>query len=109
MISIPYINDEGDKKEHDPIPLGTGLVSLVVQSREPLLTKTAEESDQLGSVRLDEVKVAESTLFVPFFFADVVAGVISVQSYKQNAFDESHVRRLSTLASSLSVALVSAS
>ena len=108
MISVPYINDEGDKKEHDPIPLGTGLVSLVVQSREPLLTKTAEESDQLGSVRLDEVKVAESTLFVPFFFADVVAGVISVQSYKQNAFDESHVRLLSTLASSMSVALENA-
>ena len=49
----------------------------------------------------------KSTVVVPLVAGDQ-ARVVSVQSYKENAYNESHLRLLSTLANSMSVALENA-
>ena len=45
---------------------------------------------------------------VPIHAGDKVIGVVSVQSYQQNAFDESHVRLLQTLSTNMGVAIQNA-
>ena len=42
---------------------------------------------------------------VPILFNDKVLGVVSVQSYKNNVYDENNVRLLSTLSTNMGVAL----
>jgi GAF domain-containing protein/CheY-like chemotaxis protein len=50
----------------------------------------------------------ESFLGVPFSYRGKRHGVVSVQSYRKHAYDQSHARLLTTLANSLSVALENA-
>ena len=53
-------------------------------------------------------KESQSYLGVPIFLGEAVLGVASVQSYKRDAFDDTDVRLLSTLAASMGVALENA-
>ena len=50
----------------------------------------------------------QSYLGVPIIVGDKAIGVIDVQSYTRFVYDDSHVRLLSTLASSMGVALENA-
>ena len=50
----------------------------------------------------------ETFLGVPILLGSEVKGIVSVQSYQQNAYDESDVRLLQTLANSMSIALENA-
>ena len=50
----------------------------------------------------------ESYLGVPIIAGDRTLGVVSVQSYQKNAFNEDHVRLLQGLSSSMGVAIANA-
>ncbi len=106
-----YYVDRGERIPLQPSTLSSGLNVNIVESKEPLLLGTAEESIQLGATRIasgGKKDRNESYLGVPFFNGDKVAGVISVQSYQQHAYDDADVGLLTTLASSMSVALENA-
>jgi GAF domain-containing protein len=45
---------------------------------------------------------------VPIIVGNDVIGVVTVQSYQENAYQQSHISLLSTLASSMGVAIVNA-
>jgi PAS domain S-box-containing protein len=94
-----------------PLPRPS-LAALVVDSRQPLVIATMEESEQLGAVKRppgeSEEDLNESILFVPILAGDKAIGALSVQSYMQNAYDQNDLRLLQTLASSMSVALENA-
>jgi GAF domain-containing protein len=107
-IPIPYYVDRGRRIDVDPLPFGTGLTSILLKSKEPLVVGTKQEMKEMGSVGSSE-DVNESYLGVPIIIGDEVTGALSVQSYQQHAFDETHLRLLNTLASSMSVALKNAS
>ena len=61
-----------------------------------------------GSSPDSEQDLNQSYLGVPILLNDRVTGVVSVQSYQQNAFSENDLRLLQTLANSMSVALENA-
>ncbi len=106
-----YYIDRGERIHLQPGTLKTGLNVTIVDTKEPLLLGTAKESEALGAVWIaakGKQDSNQSFLGVPFFNGDEVAGVISVQSYQQHAYDQEDVRLLTTLASSMSVALENA-
>jgi PAS domain S-box-containing protein len=107
QIDFPYYVDRGAVLRASPLTLGEGLTSKVILDRKPLLVGTFEEQLKLGAV-LESDERAATYLGIPIIIRDFVAGVVSVQSYKENAFSESDVRLLSTLASSMGVALENA-
>ena len=107
QIDFPYYVDRGTLLKASPLALGEGLTSKVILDRQPLLIGTMEEQIKLGAI-FEADERANTYLGIPIIIGDFVAGVVSVQSYQPNAFNESDVRLLSTLASSMGVALENA-
>ena len=105
-ISFPYSVEEGERYPSTVIPFGEGLTSQVIRTREPLNVRTDAESAALGAIRfgLD----SQSWLGVPILAGHRVLGVVAIESLRPAAFDDGDVRLLSTLASSMGVALENA-
>ncbi|HEX6268603.1 MAG TPA: GAF domain-containing protein [Anaerolineales bacterium] len=107
QIDFPYYVDRGKILKASPLTLGEGLTSQVINTRKPLLIGTMEEQIKLGAI-FEADERANTYLGIPILIGDFVAGVVSVQSYKENAFNDSDIRLLNTLASSMGVALENA-
>ena len=107
LITFPY-ELEGGVRLHtdDEIELGHGITSIVVQTGKPLRIGTSTEADALGAVWSGAR--TESWLGVPMVGSEGVFGVISLYTFKPNAYTEADERLLTTLASNLAVALQSA-
>ncbi len=113
LIEHTYDYDRGYRDFTDTFfPMGKGLTSLIINSGKPLLFGIGEEADAAGAFPTPKLSSdeqdTESYLGVPIFAADQVIGVVSVQSYKQDAYNESDVRLLQTLASNMGVAIQNA-
>lgn len=93
---------------HHPI---RGFRIWIVESRGPVLisANVAELAAQLGQPTLPGTITPKTWLGVPMIVNNQVTGILSLQDVeKENAFDESVVRLLQTLAASMSVALENA-
>ncbi len=93
---------------HHPI---RGFRTQIVKTRKPVLVNThvAELAAQLGQPTLPGTITPKSWLGVPMIVGDQVTGILSLQDVdRENAFGESEVRFLQTLAASMSVALENA-
>ncbi len=109
MVTIPYMLDGGERKSIEPFPLGEGLTSVVIKSRQPLLINHDAEQRvaELGAKTTG--KPARSFLAVPVLAGEDVLGVLSVQDLEhEDVFDETDVRLLSTIAANVGVALQNA-
>jgi PAS domain S-box-containing protein len=87
--------------------LTPGLTAHVIHSKKPLLIHDWEqEKDRYPAIRLwGTMKVPRAWLHVPMLFRETVVGVISLQSYQANAFDEEEERLLATIADQAAVAV----
>jgi PAS domain S-box-containing protein len=114
QIEFPYWRDGlGNRVQSPPRPLGGGLTSIVISSRQPLLFKTLEDQLARGAVVLVDAftgpdEISQSWLGVPILTGEAVTGVISVQDPRPGIFTEADVRLLATLSASLGVALENA-
>ncbi len=93
---------------HYPIK---GFRTQIVQTRKPVLVNTnvAELAAELGQHTIPGTITPKSWLGVPMIVGDQVTGILSLQNVdRENAFDDSDVRLLQTLAASMSVALENA-
>ena len=108
-----YYVDRGQKITiaEGPAPRPS-LTTMVIDDLKPLLIGTVEESEKLGALRIpregERTDQNKSYLGVPILANEKVIGAVSVQSYKQNAFNQNDLRLLQTLANSMSVALENA-
>ncbi len=101
-IQIPYLYENGRISSLDPYPLGEGLTSIVLRSRQPLLLveNTAEQARALGAKVIGEP--ARSWLGVPLIAHDEPIGALVIQDLEhEKAFDEDDMRLLQGLADSI--------
>ncbi|MEO8822419.1 MAG: GAF domain-containing protein [Ginsengibacter sp.] len=104
-----YSYEKGDRalwKPYEPV----GFSKRVIESRETILLNknVKEESLKIGSIAMTG-EMAKSILFVPMIENENVTGFITLQNIdNENAFSESDVNLLKTLANSMTVALKSA-
>ncbi len=101
---------ELDVREEEFLPkfrvqLGDGLNSWVVKNARLLNLASSREEANFGIVAYDDGKPTESWLGVPMIARDRVIGVISVQSYRRNAFSPDDEILLTTIANQAAVAL----
>ncbi|MBP1701616.1 MAG: hypothetical protein H6Q38_723 [Chloroflexi bacterium] len=124
LVHMLYEYDKGEGgyvDYYEPFPLGVGLTSQVIHSRQPLLCNTLEEQVEKGSYLptwMEDIGSGVSTqtwLGVPIIAGDPTAstgqkvlGIVVVSDYRPHAFNENHVRLLGTLASNMGVALENA-
>ncbi len=102
--------DRGIREPPERRPLTTGLTGLVVMEKRPLLIRDLErERDRLPPIKLwGTMEAPRSWLGVPMLRGDEVVGVISVQSYRPNAYGEAEQELLLTIAEGVAVALENA-
>jgi GAF domain-containing protein len=105
-IQIPYMYESGAYQKNEPFPLGEGLISVLINTRQPLMLveNTEARAKELGARVLG--KPAKSWLGVPLLVAGDVIGAMVVQDLEHELrFDEDDQRMLSTLASQVAVAI----
>jgi PAS domain S-box-containing protein len=117
LIHVHYEFDrnEGGYIDHvEPFPLGTGLASKVISSRQPLMLGTLDELTAHGAYFPPELLekstgvLSPSWLGVPIMVHDQVLGLVVLADNKSNAFNENHLRLLQTLSSNMGVAIANA-
>ncbi|HET9083886.1 MAG TPA: GAF domain-containing protein [Candidatus Limnocylindrales bacterium] len=107
VISWPYELDEGVRIHSDPMALGPGLTSRLINTRAPLRGASSAELMALGAIP-GGVSVTQSWLGVPILSGERVTGVIILESTEPHVFDEADERLLTTIAASMGVALENA-
>ena len=103
LIDFPYRTERGEVATRPPMPVGEGLTSQILSSREALLLNRAEQF----SVMERKVGTAvKSYLGVPILVGEKAIGVVSVQSIdEEGRFGEAESRLLSTIASNVGTAI----
>jgi GAF domain-containing protein len=110
----PYLIEKSQRYKQDPIPHDErGFGALVMRTRQPLMVNQDFEkrSFEVDSYDLagDPSERIKSGIWSPLLVSDQAKGVISVANMDhENAFTESDLRLLTTLASSMSAALENA-
>ena len=105
-ISFPYSIEENQVLPMESLPYGEGLSSQVIRTKRPLRIGTSDESTARGAIQLGIV--TQSWLGVPILAGDRAIGVLGLESTQANLYTEADERLLSTLASSMGVALENA-
>lgn len=87
------------------IPVGEGLNSWVVTHHEALLIGSVADEMRIGVKPILDSKRTESWLGVPMVARDQVVGVISIESYRKNAFTQDDLILLTAIANQAAVAI----
>jgi Osmosensitive K+ channel histidine kinase len=90
------------------MPVGAGLNSWVVNHHEPLLIGSTADEKRFGITAVVDTKPTQSWLGVPMIARDRVIGVISVESFKKNAFTVDDMLLLTAIANQAAVAIENA-
>ena len=110
-ISFPYETDGGRRIYNDPIELGQGLSSIVIRSGHPMrfgsLAEMVAQGGIMQTTDLDAV-ISQSWLGVPILVGDEVIGIIGLGNVAPDAFSEADERLVSTVGTSMGVALENA-
>ena len=107
LIEFPYHVENGVKEPQDSLPLGEGLTSKIILSRQPLLLNQDGAFHEIGTQGVGTD--ARSYLGVPIIVGEQAIGAVSVQSVtEEGRFGESDVRLLTTLAANIGTAIQNA-
>ena len=105
LLHLPIFIEAGERiAPPPPQPIGSGISGHVIRSKEVLLLNenTEDEARRLGA-RVAGM-MPRSVLIVPMMIGEEVIGIISIQDAdNEHAYDEAHVRQLTTLAAYIAV------
>ena len=105
-INIPYLYEDGNISTIEAFPLGEGLTSILIRTREPLMLveDTMNRAAAMGAKLAG--KPAKSWLGVPLVAHDEPIGALIVQDIEnEHSFNEDDLRFLTSIANQVSGAL----
>ena len=108
-IHIPYLYEHPNLLSVESFPLGEGLTSILIRTRQPLLlTQDAEnQARRMGAIMLG--KPPKSWLGVPLLVAEEPIGALVVQDLEQEfRFSEDDLRLLTSLGAQIAMAIYNA-
>jgi GAF domain-containing protein/DNA-binding response OmpR family regulator len=105
-----YVYEHGVRKTLPARPFrSAGPGARIAQTRQPLIFNSTAELAAAGFPGLPGADPARSTAFVPIVGSDRMIAAMTLENFERdNAFGESEVRLLTTVAASLGVALENA-
>ncbi len=106
-VDVPYLDEGGDIISIPSFPLGQGLTSIIIRTKQPLMIveDTVNRSRALGAIVTD-TGFAKSWLGVPLLVGNEPIGAIVVQDLEnEHRFDDDDMRLLVTLASQVAIAI----
>jgi GAF domain-containing protein/CheY-like chemotaxis protein len=113
-VAMPYYLEHGERFPVAPAPLEGGFTAHVIRTRQPLVIARdmLERGREMGARLIGDESapddVGQSYVGVPILIGDEARGVVALYSRKQDAFGDSELRLLTTLANTMSVALENA-
>jgi GAF domain-containing protein len=105
-ISVPYLYEDDKLSILEPFPLGEGLTSLLIRTREPLMLveDTMNRATAMGAKISG--KPALSWMGVPLIAQNEAIGALIVQDLEhEHAFDENDLQFLNSVANQVSSAI----
>lgn len=102
-INIPYLYEDGRFSSVDTFPLGEGLTSILIRTREPLMLveDTMNRAAAMGAKVTG--KPAKSWLGVPLLAQGEAIGAIIIQDIEnEKSFDENDLQFLTSVANQVS-------
>ena len=110
LVHYLYVYEHGQRLSVEPQPPGT-LAKLILKTRQPVVWNTPGEARQLSLSNLPgtDTQVSKSGANIPIISSDRVIGGIQIENFeREQAFGESELRLLTTIAASLGTALENA-
>ena len=109
MEKFQYIVEKGERFYPEPRPLGKLRLHMIQTRKKVVINKQEEGYAWFGTEVIPGTEPIKSAVFVPLMIGDKITSYVTLQNIdKENAFSESHIRLLETLANSMSVALENA-
>ncbi len=111
LITIPYWNLDGKTMPGPTLRYGEGITSYVIRTRRPLVIDEnfAVRAKKYNVVYVSPGVYAKTWAGVPVIVRDEAIGIISIQDYRrEHAFTSEQLDILTTIASTLGVALANA-
>jgi GAF domain-containing protein len=106
MISIPYAHEAGETIRVEPFPLGQGLTSILIHSKQPLMIVNDTERKALDLGAKVSGASAKSWLGVPLVVSgDVLGAIILQDTSREQRFDDDDLRLMTTLASQVAITI----
>ncbi|MBI3741157.1 MAG: GAF domain-containing protein [Chloroflexi bacterium] len=109
-LDIRIREDMGKREPPVRRPMGTGLISFVIENKRALLIRNYErEKESLPKVNVfGTMQMPNSWLGVPLYVGTEVIGAISVQFYLPDAYGDTELELLSTIANTVAVSIQNA-
>lgn len=104
LIEFPYYYEEHQRRAISPLPLGKGLTSLLIETRQPLLLADEKSISERGG--FVSGRRARSWMGIPLIFGGNVVGAIILQDLNnENAFTQDDLNLFLTLAPQIATAV----
>ena len=105
-INIPYLYEDGKFSSIDTFPLGEGLTSILIRTREPLMLVEDAERRAAGMGAKVAGKAAKSWLGVPLIARGEAIGAIIIQDLDHEySFDNNDLKFITAVANQISGAI----
>jgi GAF domain-containing protein len=105
-INIPYLYEDNTFSSIDTFPLGEGLTSILIRTREPLMLVEDTEKRAIAMGAKIAGKPAMSWLGVPLLARGEAIGAIIIQDLEhEHSFDEADLRFMVSVANQVSGAI----
>ena len=110
-ISAPYLHDQGRRYHPPPWPNRAGISAMVLRTRQAVRFDTHAQTREVALREGGDGKLMgsqtppESTIYAPLLAGDEAFGVLVVGKVQPQAFDDSDLGLVTTVAGSLSLAL----
>ncbi len=102
LIEFPYYFEKGGPITVPAFPLGDGLTSMLLQSRQPILLPDQPSIQRHSGIQIGEP--AKSWMGIPLIFAGEIIGAVIVQDLEnENRFAPDDLNMLATLAPQIAI------
>lgn len=105
-LQFPFIYEDGRTQSIPPVPLGQGLTSILISSRQPLMLVEEVERRATALGALTVGKPAKSWMGAPMLLNNKVIGALVLQDTEREfAFTENNLKFLASMATQVAGAI----